>query len=63
MQFTSEELEQLCKDTCPHCKAGSAVRHRTDTNEWVHDQVATRFGAAQGHSICWANGLRQKYRG
>ncbi len=59
MQFTKEQVEELARMTCPHCKAGSAVRLRNDTNEWVHDAVANKFGGtSQGHSICWASGIR-----
>lgn len=59
MQFTKEQVEQLAQMTCPHCKAGSPVRLRTDTGEWIHDQVANKFGGMQpGHSICWASGIR-----
>lgn len=61
MQFTKEQIEQLARATCSHCKAGIAVRLRTDTNEWVHDAVATKFGVTNGHSICWASGLRVEF--
>lgn len=58
MRFTEEELEDLCRKTCPHCGAGIAVRKRADTNEWVHDSVMTSRGVMNGHSICWGSGLR-----
>lgn len=61
MQFTRAEIDELSAATCPHCAAGIAVRRRTDTAEWTHDQVATSQGVVRGHSICWGNGLRAKY--
>lgn len=61
MQLTNEQIEQLARSTCPHCKAGIAVRLRTDTGEWVHDSVKTSVGVVNGHSICWASGLRAEY--
>ena len=50
MSVSKEEFQEIVATTCPHCKAGFAVRLRTDTGEWVHDQP--------GHTICWANGFR-----
>lgn len=61
MQFTKEQIEELAQSTCPHCKAGSPARFRSDTKEWVHDQVKTEFGVMPGHSICWASGLRNEF--
>lgn len=61
MQFTDAEIEELARSTCPHCGADIAVRRREDSGEWVHDQVSTSLGVVKGHTICWANGLRQKY--
>jgi hypothetical protein len=61
MRFTKAQVEELSRTTCPHCKAGSPVRFRTDTAEWVHDQVVSKFGTQAGHSICWANGIRKEH--
>ncbi len=61
MQFTKQEIDELCAATCPHCKAGIAVRQREDTGEFVHDAVFTSLGVVNGHSICWGSGIRQKF--
>lgn len=61
MQFSDSQIEELAQTTCPHCAAGIAVRKRADTGEWTHDRVATSQGVVGGHTICWGNGLRQKY--
>lgn len=61
MQFSEAELKELAASTCPHCAAAIPLRRREDSGEWVHDQVATSQGVVKGHTICWANGLRQKY--
>lgn len=33
-------FEAVCAACCPHCAAGSTVRYRSETREWVHDYVA-----------------------
>ena len=64
--MTPADFEAKCKELCPHCAAGEAVRLRTDTNEWCHD---FSFGAVdpkvgrprgQGHSICQAHEFRMQ---
>ena len=67
-QLTDEEAEYLYRATCPMCAAGSAIRFRADTGEFVHDQalktnpVTGQKELGTGHSICWASGLRNEYR-
>lgn len=58
--LTKDDVEELAKMTCPHCRAGIVVRQRQDTKEYVHDSVAWEHGVRDGHSICWANGLRKE---
>lgn len=67
--MTRTELENQCKDICPHCKAGEAVRLRIDTFEFVHDfsfgdpdpKLGRRAGF--GHGICHAHDLRKEWEG
>ena len=59
--LTKDQRETLYQVICPHCGAGCAARFRSDTKEWVHDQVKGKFGVQQGHTICLANGLRKYY--
>jgi hypothetical protein len=61
-QLTEAEIEQLAQMTCPNCRAGIPTRYRTDTREYVHDQIAGRTGVQNGHTICWASGMRDAYR-
>lgn len=58
--MTSDAFEQTCRDICPHCNAGVAVRQRPDTSEWVHDSVFGPKGVTTGHSICLATHWRNK---
>lgn len=63
--MTPAEFEAKCKELCPHCKAGEAVRMRTDTGEYVHDfsfgVVDPLLGRPRGmgHSICQAHEFRK----
>lgn len=67
--MTPVEFESKCKELCPHCKAGEAVRQRTDTIEFVHDlsfgtadlKIGRRVG--MGHSICSAHDFRSEWAG
>lgn len=56
MPLTKEEFEEAVRLICPYCRDGAALKYREATKEWVHDYVAVKGGS--GHSICWANGLR-----
>lgn len=64
--MTSDEFAQMCRDICPHCNAGIAVRQRPDTSEFVHDFVSgpvdPKIGrpTGMGHSICMATHWRNK---
>jgi hypothetical protein len=62
---TPENFEQFCKDICPHCANGSAVRLRLDSMEWVHDtsiEIPGTLGKRQGHAFCLASNFRKKYK-
>jgi hypothetical protein len=59
MQIT-ENFDDICQLICPHCAKGMSLRFRTDSGEWVHDEV-TKL-SYRVHTICWANGLRKKYQ-
>jgi hypothetical protein len=65
MQFSKEELEELCKDVCPACAQGIPLRQRTDTKEWVHDKIVEMNKAKTSHLVshflCLGHGLRKKY--
>lgn len=56
MSLTDEEFEALAKENCPYCKRGIAIRYRTDTREFVHDNIK---GASFSHSLCLSNGMRK----
>lgn len=63
--MTRTEFEDLCRTTCPHCRADEGrtqptLRKRTDTGEWVHDNVIQRPG--NSHTLCLANYLRNSER-
>lgn len=51
-------LDQQAALLCPHCRAGSLVRRRDDTGEYVHDRISVAGGGSWSHTICWADGLR-----
>ncbi len=57
--MTAAEFEQTCRDICPHCKAGAAIRFREDTGETVHDLFR---GTAIAHGVCMATHYRNKYK-
>jgi hypothetical protein len=59
--MTRAEFDQQCRDLCPHCKDGIALRYRSDTNEHVHDgalQIPGTLGRRQSHAICHAHEFR-----
>jgi hypothetical protein len=64
MPLTEDEFVEAVNGTCKHCAAGSPVRYRTETKEYVHDWVGER-GAARtmSHAFCLATGLRKFYEG
>lgn len=57
--MTTEEFITTCRDVCPHCKLGIAVRQRDDTKEWVHDLFR---GTAVSHGICLATHFRNLHK-
>lgn len=57
--MTRGEFEETCRDICPQCKAGIAIRQREDTKEMVHDSYR---GNAISHSFCLASNFRNKYK-
>jgi hypothetical protein len=62
-----DSLEQACLEICTHCREakrmsdrgekGHTLRHRMDTNEWVHDFMK---GSQFNHTFCYATALRTK---
>ena len=56
MPLTEQEFEELAIQNCPYCKRGNAVRYRTDSCEYVHDDIK---GTSFSHSICLSNGMRK----
>lgn len=71
----STELEQACRELCPHCreakrwvdskKKGHILRKRDDSNEWVHDFVTpiAKDGLHVDHRFCQATKLRISVNG
>jgi hypothetical protein len=58
MQITAD-FGDLCRTICPRCARNVAVRYRSDSREYVHDE---KQGTATFHSLCLANGLWLKYQ-
>ena len=54
-EISKEEFYEMCQAICPHCRNGNTVIQRTDTLEFVHNNVK---GSQFSHTICWASGLR-----
>lgn len=64
--MTPAEFTQRCKDLCPHCAAGAAVRQRLDTFEFVHDtavDIPGVIGKRMGHAYCTATEFRKAHTG
>jgi hypothetical protein len=61
----NRDLEAACREVCPHCRHGIAVRFRKETSEFVHDSVwlENLKRAMNGHVICSADRLRKLQRG
>lgn len=57
--MTQNEFDSFCRDICPHCRIGIAVRVRQDTGETVHDIFR---GTAVSHGICMATHFRKKWK-
>lgn len=57
--MTPTEFNEIIRDICPQCKAGTKVRQREDTKEWVHDIFR---GTAISHGICLATHFRNKHK-
>lgn len=68
MPLTDEEFEKMASDNCPACKAGSQVRFRENTFEFVHDYAKGVPGGllkpsmAMSHQLCLSNGMRNARR-
>ena len=64
--MTREEFETNCRDICIHCREGVLLRHRTDTNEWIHEGAiplpGTLVGRRHSHTICQANDFRNEWK-
>ncbi len=57
--MTTDEFIKICRDICPHCRIGIAVRQRTDSGEWVHDIFR---GTAVSHGVCMATHFRDIWK-
>jgi hypothetical protein len=60
---TRDEFEVKCKEICPHCRDGIALRQREDTLEWTHDgaiAIPGTLGRRQSHVICSADKFREE---
>ena len=61
--MTQAEFDKQCRDLCPHCKDGIALRVRLDTGEHVHDgsiQIPGTLGRRQSHAFCLASRFRNE---
>ena len=59
-----DEFEKKCKEICPHCADGIALRFREDTGEHVHDgaiAIPGTLGRRHSHAICAADKFRKEY--
>lgn len=63
--MTKDEALAEIHAVCPECKAGTNLRRREDTKEWVHDHLRTNTETRTtqfSHMFCLAHDLRVKYQ-
>ena len=48
---------------CTECKAGTPVRFRADTQEWVHENIRTdEVKRSSSHSMCYCTATPQRIK-